>query len=235
MSGDLAIEIKNLVKSYSFQDQEAALFNGASLQVKMGEFVALLGPSGSGKTTLLNIAGGLDRNFQGEVKVLGRKMDLDDNSLSSFRNSQIGFVFQNYNLFPHLTSLENVMLPFYFSGNGEPNSPEIKPQERALDLLAGVQMSNKSSQKTSRLSGGEQQRVAVARALFNRPAVLLCDEPTGNLDGENAQEILHILETMQQQSRLTILLVTHEKWIADRADRVLRLQDGQIIEAGDSP
>jgi putative ABC transport system ATP-binding protein len=203
-----------------------AVLDGADLAVAEGEMVAVVGPSGCGKTTLLNLAGGLDADFEGEVEVAGQRLrGLDDRALAAFRNRTVGFVFQSFNLLAPLTALENVLLPSYFRGGGESQA-----KARAEESLAQVGLSNRARRRPAELSGGERQRVAIARALFGRPRVILCDEPTGNLDAATGAEVIDFFARLSREQRQTLLVVTHEERVWRAAGRVVRLAEGRLLE-----
>lgn len=195
-----------------------------SLRVDRGEYVALVGPSGSGKSTLMQTIGGLDRAWTGEAVVLGQRLvTMDDAALSRFRRTQVGFTFQTWNLMPHLTALENVLLPAVLAGRG------AEHRSRALELLARVGLDGRVTARPGELSGGQQQRVAIARALVMRAPLLLCDEPTGALDPATGREILTLIEESRQRDATTIIVVTHEAHVAERAPRQIVLAAGRIV------
>ena len=197
-----------------------------SLEVQKGELLSLVGRSGSGKSTLLHIIGGLDRRYRGRATVLGHDLEtLDDRRLAQFRNREVGFVFQAFNLLDHLTAAENVKLPSYFA-----DGPSADDERRALAALERVGIGHKASARPSELSGGQKQRVAIARALFHQPRLLLCDEPTGNLDSETGQQIIELFRALNHDG-LTLLIVTHEERVSSVASRVLRLEDGRLMAA----
>ncbi|HCF60604.1 MAG TPA: macrolide ABC transporter ATP-binding protein, partial [Myxococcales bacterium] len=186
------------------------------------------GPSGCGKTTLLNVLGGLDVGYEGEVEVAGHKLkQMKDAELAAFRNHTIGFVFQSFNLLAPLTALENVMLPCYFGPSGESRANRL---ERARGALARVGLADKAKQRPPELSGGERQRVAIARALFGKPRLILCDEPTGNLDAKTGAEVIGLFVDLVREQKLTMVVVTHEDRVSQAARRVLRLRDGRLVE-----
>jgi putative ABC transport system ATP-binding protein len=221
-SGDLLFADR-LYKTYPDGDVHAV--NDVSLRVREAEYVAITGPSGCGKSTLLNVLGALDRPDGGEVyfrgEALSARRDLDH-----FRARQIGFVFQSFYLLPALTAAENVQVPM-FEGPRRP-SPRQRAK-RALELLELVGMARRAGHRPLKLSVGERQRVALARALANDPALLLADEPTGNLDSENADRVLDLLTALQKSQRLALLIVTHSDEVAERADRVVRMKDGKVV------
>ncbi|NOZ84776.1 MAG: ABC transporter ATP-binding protein [Deltaproteobacteria bacterium] len=219
------IKIQKLSKLYP---DVGKVLDNIDLDIGNGEIVALQGPSGAGKTTLLNIVGGLDNDYSGFVSVRGRELSrLSDRALSAFRADKIGFVFQSFHLLPHLSVIENVMLPSFFSEN-----QAKKPVSRAEQLLEDVGLEKPWSRKASTLSGGQKQRTAVARAIFNEPELLLCDEPTGNLDAETGEAILDLLVDISKSTGLTLLMVTHEARVSGRAMRTLVLDHGTIKEQG---
>jgi putative ABC transport system ATP-binding protein len=202
------------------------VLRGISLAVQKGELLSLVGRSGSGKSTLLHIIGGLDRRYRGRAIVLGHDLEtLDDRRLAQFRNREVGFVFQAFNLLDHLTAAENVKLPSYFA-----DGPRADDERRALAALERVGIGHKAMARPSELSGGQKQRVAIARALFHEPRLLLCDEPTGNLDSETGQQIIELFRALNHDG-LTLLIVTHEERVSSVASRVLRLEDGRLVAA----
>jgi len=210
------------------------VLRGVDLEVGAGEWVGIIGPSGSGKSTLLHLLAGLDRPTSGEVKFQGKSLyRLQDAEVSRIRNAAFGFVFQFYYLVPELTALENVMLPcwmqgFSGSGNGEKSRSLKGLKAAALELLKAVGLENRVDHRPSELSGGEQQRCAIARALINRPKLVFCDEPTGNLDAKSGEEILRLLMKFNRQEQMSFVMVTHEPSILKMAGRVLSLKDGQL-------
>jgi putative ABC transport system ATP-binding protein len=216
------ISAEGLTKSYDDGARgEVRVLDGVSLQVAPGEFVAVVGRSGSGKSTLLHVLGGLDSSFNGEITVAGTKLaGLKDKALAKFRNESVGFVFQSFHLVQGLSALENVALPSAFS------AADADPA-RAKEALARVGLGEKTARLPSQLSGGERQRVAIARSLFNRPKVLLCDEPTGNLDVQTADEVIALFKSLNAEG-LTIVAVTHEDRLRAAATRVLSLIDGKL-------
>jgi putative ABC transport system ATP-binding protein len=198
------------------------LLQGLDLEVQRGEFVAVEGQSGSGKSTLLHLLGGLDRAFEGEVQVLGCDLRaLDDRELAALRHTQIGFIFQSFNLLPGLSALENVLLPDFF-GDGVPDA-----ERRAREALQRVGLADKGSSPPAALSGGERQRVAIARALLARPPLLLADEPTGNLDAQTGEGVISLFRELHKEG-MTLLIVTHEARVSHAANRVMVLRDGRL-------
>jgi putative ABC transport system ATP-binding protein len=222
MSNENIIEIKNLKKEY--EDGSIRALNGINLEIKKGECVSIIGPSGSGKSTLLNMIGALDKADEGLIRVAGIDL-MQEKDLSEFRSNEIGFVFQLHNLIPNLTVLENVQTPLI-----ETDIEDKKMEERALDLLKSVNLSDKINQKPTKLSGGERQRVAIARALANHPSIILADEPTGALDSETQDVILNLLIDIHKKENMTLIMVTHESYVANKADRSIYVLDGKIKE-----
>jgi putative ABC transport system ATP-binding protein len=224
------IEAEDLVKEYRAGEVRIEALRGVSLAAERGDFVAVTGPSGSGKSTLLNILGCLDRPTHGRYFLGGREVSsLGPDELAELRSRSIGFVFQSFNLLPRTTALENVELPLFYS-----DVPLRVQRERVLAALAAVGLTGREGHYPGQLSGGEQQRVAIARALVNEPALLLADEPTGNLDTERSREIMELLARLNRERGLTIFLVTHERDVASFARRCLAMRDGRIVgdEAG---
>lgn len=221
------VECRNVTKTVGLsKDQKLTILQGINFQVSQGEMVAIVGASGSGKTTMLGILGGLDVPSSGQVFIAGQEISrMKEKELARVRNRTIGFVFQFFNLVPTLTALENVMLPIQFD-----KKAQFKPEERAKELLDLVGLSHRLNNKPTQLSGGEQQRVAIARALANQPALLLGDEPTGNLDSHRGQEILDLLSDLRQKLGLSVCLVTHDTKIAQRCDRTVTMQDGILYD-----
>jgi ABC-type lipoprotein export system ATPase subunit len=217
------LEVKNVSKTYGNGPAKVAALKNISMQVGDGDFVAITGPSGSGKSTLLNVIGGLEQVSSGEVILDGQRIDnLNENALVDIRRRKIAYVFQQYHLIPSLTALENVLLPLTFgSSNGH-------AEERAVELLRRVGLEKRSKHKPSQLSGGEQQRVAIARALVNGCALILADEPTGNVDQKTGMEVLELFQQVNQDG-LAIIMVTHSPEIAGRAKRIVSLRDGEIV------
>jgi putative ABC transport system ATP-binding protein len=222
MNNENIIEIKGLKKSYDKGKIKA--LNGINLEIKKGEFVSIIGPSGSGKSTLLNMIGALDTAGEGSVNVAG--IDLTQTKdLSKFRSQEIGFVFQLHNLIPNLTVLENVQIPMLGT-----NVSGKEMEERALSLLKSVDLEDKINQRPTKLSGGERQRVAIARALVNHPSIILADEPTGALDSKTGDIILEVLKDLHKKENVTLVMVTHEPYVANMADRIITVLDGKIKE-----
>lgn len=214
----------NLIKIYGSGENEVHALDGVNFSVEKGEFVAIVGTSGSGKSTLLHILGGLDRPTSGNVAVDNRNIfSLKDEELTIFRRRKIGFVFQNYNLVPVLNVYENIVLPIQLDGK-EPDADYIK------SIIETLGIENKLDNLPNNLSGGQQQRVAIARALASKPAIILADEPTGNLDSKTSQDVLGLLKVTSQKYAQTIVMITHNEEIAQLADRIIRIEDGKIVE-----
>lgn len=217
------IELKKIVRNFPLGNQVVKVLKGIDLQVKRNEYTALMGPSGSGKSTLMNILGCLDTPTSGEYWLNGKNVShLVDNELAEIRNHEIGFVFQTFNLLPRSTALENVALPLVYAGMSAKDR-----KERAEEVLAQVGLSDRMDHRPNQLSGGQRQRVAVARALVNRPSIILADEPTGNLDTKTSVEIMALFSEIHANGN-TVILVTHEEDIAAHAKRVIRLRDGMV-------
>jgi putative ABC transport system ATP-binding protein len=219
------IECRDITKTVKVnREQSLTILQGINFQVNQGEMVAIVGASGSGKTTMLGLIGGLDVPSSGQVILGGQDISkMKEKQLAQVRNRTIGFVFQFFNLVPTLSALENVMLPIQFD-----KKPQFKPEDRAKELLDLVGLSHRLNNKPTQLSGGEQQRVAIARALANQPAVLLGDEPTGNLDSHRGEEILGLLADLRRRLGLTVCIVTHDSKIASLCDRVVTMKDGML-------
>jgi putative ABC transport system ATP-binding protein len=223
---DTLIRVENLSRFYTMGREKVLALNGVSLDIQRAELLGITGPSGSGKSTLLYLLGGLDRPTEGRIVVNGRDIStLDEDGLADYRQRQVGFVFQMFNLVASMTALENVEFPLLFSG--------ISPKERRLraqESLERVGLGDRMRHRPSELSGGQQQRVAIARSMMNNPAILLADEPTGNLDSHAGSEIMHILKQLNEQGH-TVIIVSHDPSLVSVAPRVIRLLDGQIIES----
>lgn len=219
-------ELKDVWKTYFMKEVETNALRGVDLEIKKGEYVAVLGPSGCGKSTLMHVMGCLDTPTKGRVFVEGKEVsELSDDELAKIRREKIGFVFQAYNLIPGLTATENVALPMRFSGYGRNES-----QKKAKELLKKTGLEKRMDHKPNELSGGEQQRVAIARALVNDPDVILADEPTGNLDTNAGREIFELLEDLHKKTGKTIIVVTHDINLAKRAHREIKMLDGKIVK-----
>ena len=217
---------ENLKKYYGTGANEVRALDGVSMEVEDGEFVAIVGTSGSGKSTLLNMLGGLDIPTAGEVTIAGKKLSgMGDEKLTIFRRRRIGFVFQNYNLVPILNVYENIILPVSLDG-GKPDELYLK---KIISLLG---LKERLTEMPGNLSGGQQQRVAIARALAYKPALVLADEPTGNLDSKTSQDVIGLIKTSSRQFHQTVVMITHNEEIAQLADRIIRIEDGKIIGGG---
>ena len=220
------LETKDLKKIYGAGDTEVRALDGVNLTVEKGEFVAVVGTSGSGKSTLLHMLGGLDRPTSGTVTVDGREIfALKDEELTIFRRRKIGFVFQNYNLVPVLNVYENIVLPIQLDGRAE-------DKDYVDQIIETLGLEKKLRNLPNNLSGGQQQRVAIARALAAKPAILLADEPTGNLDSKTSQNVMGLLKVTSQRFAQTIVMITHNEEIAQMADRIVRIEDGRITSRG---
>lgn len=220
------LQTKDLKKIYGSGETAVHALDGLNLAVEKGEFLAIVGTSGSGKSTLLHMLGGLDRPTSGTVTVDGRDIfALKDEELTIFRRRKIGFVFQNYNLVPVLNVYENIVLPIQLDGN-QPDEAYVNQIVETLGLQSKLQ------NLSGNLSGGQQQRVAIARALATKPAIILADEPTGNLDSRTSQDVLSLLKVTSQKFSQTIVMITHNEEIAQLADRIVRIEDGRIVVRG---
>ena len=220
------LETKDLRKIYGAGDTEVRALDGVDLTVEKGEFVSVVGTSGSGKSTLLHMLGGLDRPTSGSVTVDGKELSaLKDEALTIFRRRKIGFVFQNYNLVPVLNVYENIVLPIQLDG-GRPDKDYVN---RIIETLG---LESKLQNLPNNLSGGQQQRVAIARAMAAKPAIILADEPTGNLDSRTSQDVMSLLKVTSQKFVQTIVMITHNEEIAQMADRIIRIEDGRIVKRG---
>lgn len=222
------IEVINVKKSYMLADMEVPILHEINLTVREGEFLAIMGPSGSGKSTLMNLIGFLDRPTEGKIIIKGRDVNkLSDKEIARLRGLEVGFIFQTFNLIPRLNALENVELPTYANAR-----PGVDSHKKAKELLKMVGLEDRMHHKPSELSGGQSQRVAIARSLINDPAILLADEPTGNLDSKTGCEILNMFSKLNEEGR-TIVMITHDPDIAKYADRVVLVKDG-IIQSQDN-
>jgi len=222
---DIVIQTKDLVKTYHMGSVEVHALAGVTFSINRGEIVAIMGPSGSGKSTLMNILGCLDLPTSGEYDLDGEKVSkLSGDQLASIRNRKVGFVFQSFNLLSRQTALSNVELPLRYAGVTQGR------KERARQMLETVGLGDRVTHRPTELSGGQQQRVAIARALINDPAILMADEPTGNLDSKSGKEILDLIMRLNQERGTTILVVTHDPSIAALTQRIIRLRDGLLVE-----
>lgn len=223
----MILEASNIHKSYYGSGSSLHVLKGIDLRIKRGEIVSIIGPSGAGKSTLLHILGGLDQPDQGNVSFDGEDIySLDDPARAKIRNSKIGFVFQFYHLLPEFSALENVLLPAMIQKR------QVKKkqfEEEGLELLDRVGLRDRVQHRSYQLSGGEQQRVAIARALINKPQIVFCDEPTGNLDSESGQEIIRLLLELNSKSNQTLVIVTHDENVAKRSHRIIHIKDGALV------
>ncbi|OGN75398.1 MAG: macrolide ABC transporter ATP-binding protein [Chloroflexi bacterium GWB2_54_36] len=222
---DWVIEATGLTKIYRMGTQEVHALRGASARIQRGEVVSIMGPSGSGKSTLMNILGCLDRPTGGEYILDGEVVShLSSDQLAGIRNRKVGFVFQSFNLLPRATALSNVELPMRYAGVGTGRT------HQAREALKSVGLDDRMNHRPPELSGGQQQRVAIARALVNNPAIIMADEPTGNLDSKSGKEIMELLLTLNRERGTTVIIVTHDPAIAAQTQRVIRLYDGFVVE-----
>ena len=225
------IEMENIKKDYFLGETVVHALQGIDLQIDKGEFVAIWGPSGSGKTTLLNLIGAIDEPSAGNLAIAGRDVRLlSDNQRSELRNDTIGFIFQGFNLIPVLSALENVMLPLQLKGA---SSGEAKA--KALSRLEEVGLSQFVDHRPFKMSGGQQQRVSIARALVNSPSLVIADEPTANLDSETARMIISLMRELNEKEETTFIFSTHDQRLLDRVKRLVRLEDGRIVDGGVKP
>ncbi len=217
------LRVENLCKKYGTKDTEVVALDNASFTVERGEFVAIVGASGSGKSTLLHLIGGVDRPTSGKVWIDGTDIyKLDHDKLAIFRRRQVGLIYQFYNLIPILNVVENITLPLRLDG-------KKVDQKKLSDILAILELQNRKEHLPNQLSGGQQQRVSIGRALINHPAIVLADEPTGNLDSRASREIMDLLKVSNRKYNQTVILITHDENIALEADRILTIEDGRII------
>ena len=225
-NNNAVVDAKDLTKVFTMGDVEVHALRGLSVQIERGEVISIMGPSGSGKTTLMNILGCLDRPTAGEYCLDGESIaTLKDEQLATIRNRKVGFVFQSFNLLPRSTALTNVELPLRYS---PPNGR--KRRELAKEALVEVGLGDRISHRPNELSGGQQQRVAIARALVNEPAIIMADEPTGNLDSKSGDEIMELLMKLNQEKGTTLIIVTHDPEIAEQTQRIIHIRDGVVAD-----
>lgn len=220
---DNVIEIRNIIRDFKLGQETVHVLKGIDLDIKRGEYLAIMGPSGSGKSTLMNLLGCLDTPTSGSYNLNGNDVSqMTDDELAEIRNTEIGFVFQTFNLLPRTTALENVALPMIYAGASKKHR-----QLRATEVLSDVGLADRMDHKPNQLSGGQRQRVAVGRALVNKPSIILADEPTGNLDSKTGMEIMGLFDDIHKAGN-TVIMVTHEEEVAAHAHRIIRLRDGMI-------
>jgi ABC-type antimicrobial peptide transport system, ATPase component len=222
------IKLENVSKVFALEAGNFAALKQNDIHIRKGEFIAVMGPSGSGKSTLLQLIGGLDLPTSGSITVDGVRLnELNEKDRTLFRRTKVGFVFQNYQLLPMMTVAENVALPL---AANKASKSEIK--SKVQRLLEAVHLEGKESRFPSQLSGGQQQRVAIARALAMKPQLILADEPTGNLDRKNGQDVLQLLSRLNKEERITVVMVTHDRHAAEQADRIIMIRDGEVVQDG---
>jgi putative ABC transport system ATP-binding protein len=226
---DLVIETHNLKKIYKMGEVEVRALDGIDIQIERGSIISIMGPSGSGKSTLMNLLGCLDRPTEGEYILDGVNVaNMKDDQLAEVRNRKVGFVFQSFNLLPRQTSMANVELPLRYAGETK------NRRAKATQALQSVGLADRMTHKPTELSGGQQQRVAIARALVNNPAIIMADEPTGNLDSKSGREIMELILNLNKTQKTTIIIVTHDQAIAEQTQRIIRLRDGKVLNEENS-
>jgi len=222
---DWVIEAKDLCKVYKMGEVEVHALSGVTFKIRRGEVLSIMGPSGSGKSTLMNLLGCLDRPTSGEYRLDGELVShMSNDQLALVRNRKVGFVFQSFNLLPRATALANVALPLRYAGLRRGRT------ERAISALESVGLADRIHHRPTELSGGQQQRVAIARALINNPAIVMADEPTGNLDSKSGKEIIELILHLNRENGTTVIIVTHDSSVADQTERIIRLRDGLLEE-----
>lgn len=226
---DWVIETRNLKKIYQMGQVEVRALDGIDIQIQRGSIVSIMGPSGSGKSTLMNLLGCLDRPTEGEYILDGVNVaNMKDDQLADVRNRKVGFVFQSFNLLPRQSSMANVELPLRYAGASKDR------REKAAQALQAVGLADRMTHKPTELSGGQQQRVAIARALVNNPAIIMADEPTGNLDSKSGKEIMDLILNLNKTQKTTIIIVTHDLSVAEQTQRIIRLRDGKVMDEENS-
>ena len=227
------IELHDIFKTYHLGEIAVPVLKGVSLKVAKGELVALMGASGSGKSTLMNILGCLDRPTSGEYRLEGQEVSqLSADQRALLRNRKLGFVFQNFNLLPRTNALENVAMPLSYTFD---HLSDREAHRRAVEMLSRVGLGDRLHHEPSQLSGGQQQRVAIARALINQPSIVFADEPTGNLDSHTSEDVLRMFQQLNEEDRITIILVTHDPQVARHARRIIQIHDGVIVDGASAP
>jgi putative ABC transport system ATP-binding protein len=225
------IEIEDVTKVYQMGQVKVHALRGVSLKIERGEWVAIMGPSGSGKSTLMHLIGCLDTPTSGAYRLNGVEVSgMNENQLAAIRNLQIGFVFQTFNLLPRASALKQVILPMQYNRNGHRVANLVERKRRAREALEMVGLGDRLNHQPAELSGGQQQRVAIARALINAPPIIMTDEPTGNLDSKSGAEVMDILTRLHREKGITLVMVTHDEAIGARAERIVRVRDGQIVQ-----
>ena len=228
MNNDLVVHAKDLRKIYQMGDVEVHALRGLNIDIKRGQVISIMGPSGSGKSTLMNTLGCLDRPTSGEYYLDGEAVaEMSDDQLAGIRNRKVGFVFQSFNLLSRNTAISNVELPLRYA-----NISAKERHERAVAALESVGLADRIHHRPNELSGGQQQRVAIARALVNEPSIIMADEPTGNLDTKSGDEIMNLLLKMNEATKATLIIVTHDPEVAERTERVVMIRDGVVVEDG---